>query len=74
MSSSERRQRRSREERDAERSKTYDSFWRATRYLFPYRGLITVSVLCALFVGVAYAGGLGTMLPIMRVLIEGDTL
>jgi ABC-type multidrug transport system fused ATPase/permease subunit len=74
MSSSERRQRRSREERDAERSKTYDSFWRATRYLFPYRGLITVSVLCALFVGIAYAGGLGTMLPIMRVLIEGDTL
>lgn len=58
----------------AEKSKSHAAFWRACRYLFPYRGLVTVSILCALFVGVAFAGGLGTMLPIMRVLIDGDTL
>ena len=57
-----------------EQSKSHAAFWRACRYLFPYRGIVTVSILCALFVGVAFAGGLGTMLPIMRVLIEGDTL
>lgn len=72
MSSSQRRQRSA--DLRAEKSKTYAAFWRAFRHLLPYRGIITVSVLCALFVGLAFAGGLGTMLPIMRVLIEGDTL
>jgi subfamily B ATP-binding cassette protein MsbA len=57
-----------------EKSKSYAAFWRAFRYLFPYRALVGVSIVCALFVGAAFAGGLGTMLPIMRVLIEGDTL
>jgi ABC-type multidrug transport system fused ATPase/permease subunit len=42
--------------------------------LLPYRVLVMVSIVCALFVGIAFAGGLGSMLPIMRVLIEGDTL
>jgi ABC-type multidrug transport system fused ATPase/permease subunit len=73
MSSSERRKL-TPEQKAAEKDKTYTAFWRAFRFLAPYRGLIAVSVACALFVGVAYAGGLGTMLPIMRVLIEGDTL
>src|SRR3954466_4566512 len=75
MSSRERRPRSAdRQSDDAENTKTYAAFWRAFRYLAPYRGMITVSILCALFVGVAFAGGLGTMLPIMRVLLEGDTL
>src|SRR3954466_13022221 len=75
MSSRERRPRSAdRQSDDAENTKTYAAFWRAFRYLAPYRGMITVSILCALFVGVAFAGGLGTMLPIMRVLMEGDTL
>jgi ABC-type multidrug transport system fused ATPase/permease subunit len=75
MSSSDRRNReRSDRDRHIEKTSSYAAFRRAFRYLFPYRGMITISVLCALFVGVAYAGGLGTMLPIMRVLIEGDTL
>jgi ABC-type multidrug transport system fused ATPase/permease subunit len=73
-----RRSRRRRHDRPGEaaddKSKTYAAFWRAFRFLLPYRGMVTVSILCALFVGVAFAGGLGTMLPIMRVLIEGDTI
>ena len=70
----ERQRRDDRADERAEKTKTYSAFWRAFRFLLPYRGIVTVSILCALFVGVAFAGGLGTMLPIMRVLIEGDTL
>ncbi len=54
--------------------KSHAHFWRAARYLFPYRRLVIVSVICALLIGFALAGGLGTLLPIMRVLITGDTL
>ena len=32
------------------------------------------SVLSALFIGVAMAGGFTTMLPVLRVLINGDTV
>src|SRR5918993_3964840 len=72
MSSSQRRQR-SADRRD-EKSKTDAAFWRAFRHLLPYRGIIAVSIACALFVGLAFAGGLGTMLPIMQVLLDGDTI
>jgi ATP-binding cassette, subfamily B, bacterial MsbA len=64
-----------RRERRREREKGNPSdFWRACRSLYPYRGIVAVSVLCALFIGAAFTGGIGTMLPIMRVLIEGDTI
>ncbi|HTW95364.1 MAG TPA: ABC transporter ATP-binding protein [Tepidisphaeraceae bacterium] len=49
-------------------------FWRALSYLRPYRGMVIVSIVCALFVGVAMTGGLATMLPIIRLLINGDTV
>ncbi len=49
-------------------------FWRACRYLIPYRRLVAASIVAALFVGLAMTGGLGTMLPIMRILINGDTV
>src|SRR5438270_9798013 len=49
-------------------------FWRACAYLYPYRGMVVVSILCAVFVSAAATGGLGTLLPIMRVLIKGDTI
>ncbi len=49
-------------------------FWRACRYLAPHRGTMIVSILCALVVGAAFTGGLGTMLPIMQVLIRGDSV
>jgi signal transduction protein with GAF and PtsI domain len=50
------------------------NFWRTLRYLRPYRPMVLVSIVCALFVGLAMTGGLGTMLPIIRVLINGDTV
>ena len=49
-------------------------FWRACRFLWPYRGKIALSVTAAVIVGLCMTGGLGTMLPIMRVLINGDTV
>lgn len=49
-------------------------FWRACRFLYPYRWMVLISVACALYVGVTNTAGLGTMLPIMRVLVKGDTI
>ena len=49
-------------------------FWRACRYLWPYRAKVTVSVVAAFFVGLALTGGLTTMIPIMQVLFNGDTI
>lgn len=59
--------------RDSKRKARAD-FWRATRFLWPHRALVVVSTVCALFVGLAMAGGLTTMLPILGVLINGDTV
>lgn len=56
------------------KDKSNSQFWRACRYLYPYRGLVVISIVCALFVSFAFAGGLGTLLPIMRVFLNGDTL
>jgi ABC-type multidrug transport system fused ATPase/permease subunit len=56
------------------KKKNLAQFWRSVPFLFPYRGLIIASVVSAFFVGVAMAGGLGTMLPILRVLINGDNI
>ncbi|HEX4055671.1 MAG TPA: ABC transporter ATP-binding protein [Tepidisphaeraceae bacterium] len=49
-------------------------FWRACRYLWPYRAKVAISVIAAVFVGLALTGGLTTMLPVMQVLINGDTM
>ncbi|MDB5331268.1 MAG: hypothetical protein JWP03_2419 [Phycisphaerales bacterium] len=49
-------------------------FWRACRFLYPYRGLVVVSILCAIYCGASATAGLGTLLPIMRVLVKGDTI
>ena len=40
----------------------------------PYWRMVMISIVCAVFVSVAFTGGLGTLLPIMRVLINGDTV
>jgi ATP-binding cassette, subfamily B, bacterial MsbA len=52
----------------------HSHFWRACRYLGPYRAKIAISIGAAFFVGFALTGGLTTMLPILRVLINGDTI
>lgn len=51
-----------------------DAFWRACRYLAPHRGIVIISILCAFVVGIAFTSGLGTMLPIMQVLIKNGTV
>jgi len=56
---------------DAESSKKgrNANFWRACSYLAPYRGLVAISIGCALLVGLVFTSGLGTMLPIFKVLL-----
>jgi len=49
-------------------------FWRACRYLMPHRRLVIVSILCAFLVGLTFASGLGALLPILRLMVNGDTL
>ena len=49
-------------------------FRRAMGYLRPYWGMVATSIACAIFVSAAATGGLGTLLPIMRVLVKGDTI
>lgn len=49
-------------------------FVRACRYLGPHRRSLIISVICALGVGLAFTGGIGTVLPIMQVLVNGDTV
>ena len=57
-------------------SKSKDSthFWRAAGHLWPYRKIITISVVCAFFVGLAVSSGLTTLVPILRVLLNGQTV
>jgi ABC-type multidrug transport system fused ATPase/permease subunit len=49
-------------------------FWRAMRFLGPHRRLVVISILCAILVGLTFTGGLSTMLPILRVLMNGETV
>src|SRR5215213_3176963 len=49
-------------------------FWRACRYLGPYRRIVTISAVSAFLMGLIYTGGLGAVLPILRVLVNGDTV
>ena len=48
-------------------------FWRAARYLAPYKKIVVVSVLAAFFAGGVFAGGLGAVLPVLQTLLNGDT-
>jgi ATP-binding cassette, subfamily B, bacterial MsbA len=56
------------------KGKKHRYFWRACRYLWPYRAKVVISVASAVFVGLAMTGGLTTMIPIMRVMLSGDTI
>jgi subfamily B ATP-binding cassette protein MsbA len=49
-------------------------FWRALRYLNPHRRLVVISIGCAVLVGLTFTGGLSTMLPILKVLMSGETV
>ncbi len=56
------------------KSKSSTDFWRATQFLRPYWQMVAISIACAIFVSAATTGGLGTLLPIMRVLVNKDTI
>ncbi len=56
------------------KSRSTADFWRAATYLYPHRRLVVVSIICAFVVGAAFTSGLSAMLPILRVLIYGDSV
>ena len=55
------------------KDKSKRHFWRATAYLRKYKRLVIQSIIVALFAGGIFAGGLGVVLPVLRVLLNGDT-
>ncbi|MCC6240323.1 MAG: ABC transporter ATP-binding protein [Phycisphaerales bacterium] len=59
---------------DRKKDRSIAAFWRACRYLYPHRKLVIISLICALVVGIAFTSGLSAMLPILRVLIYGDSI
>src|SRR5579871_4572310 len=60
--------------KDKRKDKSLRNFWRACTFLIPYWKYVLISTVCAFFVSGALAGGLGTMIPIMRVFLNGDTV
>src|SRR4051812_20459107 len=49
-------------------------FWRAVRFLGPYRSLVARSIVSALIAGTLMTAGLPMMVPVLRVLINGETV
>src|SRR5688572_22503306 len=56
------------------KDKRLPHFWRALRFLAPHRRLVIISICCAFLVGLTFTGGLSAMLPILRVLMNGETV
>ena len=56
------------------KSKETREFFRACRFLLPYRRMVITSVVCALFVGGVTTVGLSAMVPVLRVLLNDDSL
>ena len=56
------------------KDKRRDDFWRACTYLRPHWRIVVISILCALVVGATFTGGLATVMPIMNVLLNEDTV
>src|SRR4051812_4538166 len=59
---------------EVRKDKRLIAFRRACRYLGPYRKIVLISVISAFFVGLIFTTGLGAMLPILKVLINDDTV
>src|SRR3982750_4737231 len=56
------------------KSRNNSEFWRPCRFLYPYRAMVATSIVCALFIGIAFTGGLSSMVPMMQVFLKGDTI
>ena len=52
----------------------YAALWRALGFLAPYRSLVAISIVCALFMGAFATAGISAILPILKVLLEGATV
>src|SRR6478672_5037966 len=59
---------------DPRKRRKNTEFWRACRFLAPYRRIVAISIICAFGVGFITTVGLGAMLPILRVLLNNDTI
>ena len=57
----------------SKRDKRNPFFWRAARYLAPYKRIVVLSILAAFFAGGVFAGGLTAVLPVLQTLLNGDT-
>src|SRR5438477_9032388 len=62
------------EKQEKRKKRKKDQFWRACRYLAPHKTLVIISILAAFVVGAAFTGGLGTLLPIMQVLVKNGSV
>src|SRR5688500_1847769 len=60
--------------REHRKKKETREFFRACRFLLPYRRMVITSILAALFVGGVTTVGLSAMVPVLRVLLNDDTL
>src|SRR5437867_1722139 len=49
-------------------------FWRAFRFLAPHRRIVVISIVSAFFVGMVFTSGMSATLPIIKVLINGETI
>src|SRR3954451_21223539 len=49
-------------------------FWRAVRFLGPYRRIVAIAMICALITGGIMTAGIGAIYPILQVLIKGDSV
>ncbi|MCD6365141.1 MAG: ABC transporter ATP-binding protein, partial [Planctomycetes bacterium] len=50
------------------------NFFRSLGYLKPYRGRLIVSLMCVAMIGVLWAGGLGMIAPVLKVMIDREGL
>ena len=50
------------------------NFRRSLKYLWPYRRRLALSVLCAVLIGVLWGGGLGALLPGLKIMISDEGL
>jgi len=48
------------------------ALWRVLKGVWPYRVAAIVGFLCALGVGLSYAGGIATLLPVMKIFISTE--
>ncbi len=51
-----------------------ESWWRVLRGVVPYKGMVILSMICAIGVGLSYASGVAVMLPVMKVFISSEGL